>query len=89
MLYIDEWMQACIKGNWEHIENWGTRWIMGFEGKGTGMYHTNLFCTETLKRLLERNNFKVQHCLITETRTKNKNHFEYRKDGDIECVAIK
>lgn len=88
-LYLQEWLDAENKSDWQHLENWGTRWIMGFEGKGAGMYHRNLFCTETLKRLFQRNNFKIQLCEITETRVKNKNHFEYRKNGDIECIAIK
>ena len=88
-LYLKEWIEAVKKENWEHLELWGTRWIMGFEGKGVGMYHTNLFHPETLKRALEKSGFMVNSCGCIETRVKNINHFEYRKNGDIECIATK
>lgn len=88
-LYLEEWLDAVKSGNWEHLELWGTRWIMGFEGKDTGMYHTNLFTPETLVRLFEKNKFTIELCTITETRVKVKSHFEYRRNGDIQCILIK
>jgi predicted SAM-dependent methyltransferase len=88
-LYLKEWLAAVERKDWEHLEGWGTRWIMGFEGKGTGMYHVNLFHPETLKRALEKIGFKVESCGAVPTRVKSMTHFEYRNNGDIECIAIK
>lgn len=88
-IYLKEWIDNYDVGNFGHLEDWGTRWIMGFEGKGVGMYHTNLFCKETLIRLFERNKFLVSKCEETETRIKNKHHFEYRQNGDLLCIAVK
>jgi len=88
-LYIAEWLDAVKNKNWEHLEQWGTRWIMGWEAKGVGMYHTNLFHPETLKRLFEKNGFTVLSSGIVSTRVKNTNHFEYRAHGDIECIITK
>lgn len=88
-IYLAEWLKAEKLGDFEHLEGWGTRWIMGFEGKGTGMYHTNLFCIKTLERLLEINDFTVIKCVECETRVTKKDHFEYRPNGDLICLAKK
>lgn len=89
IVYLQEWIDSYNKDDWKHLENWGTRWIMGFEGKGTGMYHTNLFTVETLIRLFKKNKFIIKSCSVQETRVKNKSHFEYRNNGDIECIVKK
>lgn len=88
-LYLREWLDAVEKKNWEHLQGWGTRWIMGWEGLDIGMYHTNLFHPQTLKKAFLESGFKVISCETINTRITNPNHFEFRSNGDIKCIAIK
>lgn len=88
-LYLIEWIEAANRGDYKHLQEWGTRWIMGWEGKGVGMYHTNLFHPKTLELAFVEAGFDIVNANVIPTRVKNTDHFEYRKNGDIECVAIK
>lgn len=88
-LYLSEWLNAAEEKRWSHLEEWGGKWIMGFNNKGKGMWHRQLFHVETFRRLFKVHGFKIEICKAVETRVKNKQHFEYRENGDIICIAIK
>lgn len=89
-VYITEWLTDLNNCNYENMLKWSLRNLVGWEGHGTGMLNRILFTDKLLEYfILKYSNLKVLHTFITETRVKNKNHIEYREDGDIKMLATK
>ena len=89
-VYIWEWLGNNKNENYDKMLNWSLRNLVGWEGHGTGMLNRILFTDKLLIYFINKfSKFNILHCFITETRVKNKNHIEYRKDGDLRLLAMK
>jgi SAM-dependent methyltransferase len=89
IVYVREWLAAAEENNIQLLDGWARRNMLGWEGKGEGMWNRNMFTSYYLKQLVIDAGFKVDKCVATETRVKNKGHFEYREQGDIHLIARK
>jgi predicted SAM-dependent methyltransferase/GNAT superfamily N-acetyltransferase len=88
-IYINEWLVSAKNNNYNDLNNWSLRNVVGWENKGIGMWNRTLFTVDFLRHIVEKNNFDVIHCFENETRVSNKSHIEYRSNGDIRLLAIK
>lgn len=88
-LYIKEWLDINMGSDWELLSSWGTRNLLGWQNKGSGMLNRQLFTSDYLRWIVVNNGFSINQCEIVETRTINKKHIEYRKDGDIMLIGHK
>ena len=89
-LYLREYLEGDldykmgIKEDKEGHEGWGIINIFGHDKDG--MYHTNGFTVDTLKKTLEEAGFRIKKCEIMPNL---QIRFEYRENGDIYCEAVK
>lgn len=85
IIYLKELTCAMKSGmiptEW-HIKN-----VLGWDDKGGGMYNRNLFSLKSLGNYVTDAGFKILELREQETRVKNVNHIEYRKNGDLYCLA--
>lgn len=82
-LYVREWLEGDYEYRWE----WGIRNIFGWQERGDGMLTRNGFTVRRLTDLLVAAGFQVLSCWTLRTRARRGP--EFRKDGDIQCEAIK
>lgn len=82
-LYVKEWLESGYEYRW----TWGTTNLLGHQHRGPGMLNRNAFTVRRLRDVLEKAGFTVLECKTIETRPQTKGKVEYRKDGDIYCVA--
>lgn len=84
-LYVKEWLEGDYAYRWE----WGIVNLLGHQQRGPGMLNRNAFTVRRLRKVLEMLGFKVDVCHTCPTRPQTEGKVEYRKNGDIYCVAFK
>lgn len=89
LTYVQEWLESVAKHDWEDLQIWGTRNLVGWEGIHSGMLNRHLLTKPYLEWIVKTQGFQILSCEVVMTRVKKETHPEYRKYGDLLLFAIK
>jgi predicted SAM-dependent methyltransferase len=86
VIYIKEWLRAYDKADHKYLDGWGRINVLG-HSKHFGTLNRQLLTPELLTQKLKNVGFSKIMCKVGETRPEQRNTFEYRSHGDIQCEA--